>query len=230
MRVETLLVTERDIMFAIAGQLYSQAPNHQPREADKILMSIRDKFRDIAFADNDWYTARLTKEELRKFIEDGLKSIPEFNNLNLSQNEVDDGIGIDDERPKYMFTSRYSKIPWKSDYIDLDAFTRNVYGVMIHFIDAEKDCFMCGFDRTKRCETCYNNEKYTNKCGSKRELPGGSKATFACKYDCYRHYMICCEECSKRETCEHKCDGDSKTCGNDMGHYPSKPSSGVNAK
>lgn len=122
-----ILLSERDLIYVIAGQLYEQAPNRQPRNAEKVIFDVRDKFRSEAEKIDDFYFMRIEQTEVYKYIDDMLKGIKEFVDLNLSQNEYEQGIDVeDDNRPKFMFTSMYSTIDWKDDFIDLDAFVNNV--------------------------------------------------------------------------------------------------------
>lgn len=41
MRAETICISEVNLMFVIAGQLYDQAPNRQPRNADELCGKLR---------------------------------------------------------------------------------------------------------------------------------------------------------------------------------------------
>lgn len=127
MRQNTILVTERNLLFAIGGQLFDQAPNRQPRKVEIIMQKVRDAFRadDKCHNDNEFYSMRLPEKGVYQFIKDTLFAIPEFQELNLSQIEYENGVSVDDEnRGKYSFVTRYDKYDsdsWKSDFIDLDA-------------------------------------------------------------------------------------------------------------
>ena len=48
-RDEKISISERQLMYAIGGQLFDQAPNRQPRKAEIIMAKVRDKFREEAY-------------------------------------------------------------------------------------------------------------------------------------------------------------------------------------
>ncbi|AJG98844.1 hypothetical protein LF65_02258 [Clostridium beijerinckii] len=217
MRKETITISERNLMFCVGGQLFSQAPNRQPRKAEIIMQKIKENFRKEAYNDNEYYTIMVSEEDrgVYKYIDKLLKNIPEFVELNLSQIEFDKNISVDDEnRPKFSFSTRYDKYDaesWKSDFIDLDAFIGNVVRNIYTMIESGIDCFCCIHGNSDKCTECIVNPKYkiNYECG--REPKG--EYTFACKFDCYKHRYICCEECSDKNSCVKKCDCNSKECG-----------------
>ena len=162
MRQKTILVSERNLLFVIAGQLFDQAPNRQPRKAEIIMQKVRDAFRSDKRCnnDNEWYSIRLPEKEVYQFVKNLLFSIPEFQELNLSQIEYENGVSVDDEsRAKYSFVTRYDKYDsesWKSDFVDLDACVRNVERMFWIVSDIEQDRFGCvnqpiNKDRTLAC-------------------------------------------------------------------------------
>lgn len=219
MRKETIFISERSLMFCIAGQLYDQAPARLPRKADIIMQKVREKIRIDFFNDNEYYSLRIGRDELYKYVEKLLKDIPEFNELNLTLIEFEKGIAVDDEsRPKYAFTTRYdvhNDESWKNDFIDLDAFIGNVVGMLHHMNEAHQDCFCCVRDHHRNndiCKSCTVNPDLKYHFEGDRTPKGDHK--FACKHDCFRSYYICCEECKDKDTCERRCEGNSETCGN----------------
>lgn len=228
MREATILVSERNLLFVVAGQLFDQAPNRQPRKAEIIMKKVRDAFRADKRCnnDNEWYSIRLPEKEVYQFIKDMMFSIPEFQELNLSQIEYENGVSVDDEnRAKYSFVTRYDKYDsesWKSDFVDLDAFVRNVECVFWVIYDNEQICFGCvnqpintdsalACGDSEKCKSCSVNPNHTNNYESRR-FPKG-RYTFACKYDCYKSRCICCEECDDKDSCMYKCDSKSNECG-----------------
>lgn len=232
MRKETITIYERDLMFVIGGQLFDQAPNRQPRKAEEIMRCVQSNFRNDVRCVNDkeFYTIRIEKDKVYEFMESILMSIPAFHELNLSQIEYEKGTKVDDEsRAKFSFVTRYDKYDsesWKSDFVDLDAFIHNVTRKFWIFQDADEDCFLCihqpkdsestlGCGDSEECKNC-KVRALKNNYECLREPKGEHK--FACKYDCYKNYYICCEECKEREKCEHKCDGKSDSCGNAINH------------
>ena len=227
MRKDTIRISERNLMFVVAGQLFDQAPNRQPRKAEIIMQKLRDAFRSEAYNDNEYYTVIIEPDNLYGWMKDKLFSIPEFQELNLTQEEYEKGISADDEsRPKYCFTTRYDVYDsesWKSDFIDLDAFVQNVHRMLLVLIDTEEDCFGCirqnkdcvstlDCGKSDFCKGCSVNPNLENHYEGCRQPRG--KFTFACKYNCFKHRYICCEECDEKESCMNKCDGDSEDCGN----------------
>lgn len=218
MRKKTISLSERRLIFVIGGQLFDQAPNRQPRKADIIMNKVRDGFRKDAHNDNEYYSLLILEDGLKTYIHDLLFTIPEFKELNLSHIEFEMGVSVDDEnRPKFSFSSAYDKISadsWKSDFIDLDAFTRNVINNLFMIMEDWTDCFCCVNNNSEgldKCVTCRVNPGFTINYECGREPKG--KYTFACKYDCYKNLYICCEECDEKEYCTKKCDSNSESCG-----------------
>lgn len=233
MRTETIFINEGNIMFVIAGQLFDQAPNRQPRKAEIIMQKVRDKFRsdEHCINDNEFHSIRIEEEKLYDFLKELLFSIPEFEELNLSQVEYEKGVLVNDEsRTKFSLTSRYDKYDsesWKTDFIDLDAFVRNVERVFWMIYGSEQDCFLCvnqpadvkstlDCGDSEKCKICSVNPHLKNNYEGNRQPRG--KYTFACKYDCYKHKYICCEECDEKDSCQHICDSKSEECGLSINH------------
>lgn len=228
MRTETVCVSERILMFVIAGQLYDQAPNRQPRNADEIMRKVKENFRNnpLCVNDNEYFTIRVENDKVYKFFEDILFSIPEFRDLNLTQIEYENGVQVDDEnRGKYHFISRYDVYDsesWKSDFIDLDAFIQNVTRMFWIIHNSEYDCFLCinqpkdksvlACGESDKCTNCLVNPNLKNNYECRRQPKGDY--TFAYKFDCYKSRYICCEECDDKETCEQKCNGNPDDCVN----------------
>lgn len=229
MRKETIRVNERDLMFVIAGQMFEQAPNRQPRKSEIIMQKLRDSFRAEAHNENEFYSIAIEPNDLYAWLKDILFSIPEFQELNLTQEEYEQGISVDDEeRPKFTFTTRYDVYDydsWRKDFIDLDAFVQNVHRRLLLVIWSDQDCFCCIHqDRNSEstlncgnsdvCKVCLVNPNLKNHYEGRREPRG--RYTIACKYDCFKGLYICCEECDDKDSCCHRCDGESKSCGNSL--------------
>lgn len=228
MRKESICISERNLMYAVAGQLYDQAPNRQPRKADEIMRGVQSNFRNDSRCcnDNEWYFINMEKDKIYEFIKSILTSIPEFRELNLTQNEFEAGVSVDDEnRPDLKLTTSYDKNSadsWRDDFIDLDAFVQNVNRHLFDVMDIESDCFLCihqdkdskstlACGSGEKCKSCRVNPNLTNnfECGRR---PKG-EYTFACKYDCPKSLYICCEECGDKETCDSVCGSHSEDCG-----------------
>lgn len=227
MRKPTITINERDLMFVVAGQLYDQAPNREPRQSSLIMYKVREAFRKVAANDNEWYTISIEDKDVYNWIKELLFSIEEFRQLNLTQDEYDAGLRDPDseERAKYKIVTAYDKKDknsWRSDFIDLDAFVRNVCNKLYFIQSFDQDCFLCIHQPknsstlspgdSEICNKCSINPNLTMNYKSSRKPRG--KYTFACKYDCIYGKYICCEECDKREKCKYKCDSNSETCGN----------------
>lgn len=217
MREESFFLSETQLMKSIGGWLYAQAPKHSPRKVEVIMQKVQETFREQAFNDNEYYSIRIPVKDdgLKKYLHNLLFSIDEFKELNLSQNEYDNGVDVeDDSRPKFHFTSShdvYNSESWKEDIVDLDAFVQNVTRDIKIAQDIEEDCFGCVHENTEVCNKCMVNEKLTNLYEAERKPKG--RFTMACKYDCFRSFYICCKECSQKDKCPNKCDASPETCG-----------------
>jgi hypothetical protein len=130
--LKKIIISESDFIYCIAGQLYSQAPNNNPRNANIILKKVKDLFRKNANNQNEFYFVEIefNFKSILNFVSNILMEINEFKELNLSQIEIENNISLDDpNRESFSFVSRYDKYDsesWKYDFIDLDAFIRNV--------------------------------------------------------------------------------------------------------
>lgn len=217
MRTELIRLYERDLLKAVGGQLFAQSPNGYPRKSETIMKKVRDNFRKEAINDNFHFRMNIPTDELYVYIDRLLKSIPEFEELNLSHNEYYNGVKVHDEdRPSFGFVSSYdveTEESWKDDFVDLDAFVRNVCSNINMIMNYETDCFCCihnGKEDSEACKTCVYNINYTNNYESDRTPKG--KYTFACKYDCPNGYYIGCNECDKKEDCKFRCKESCRGC------------------
>lgn len=210
---KTILITETDLIYCVAGQLFEQAPNREPRNVEKIMLEVRNKFRESTYNDNEWYSMYIEEDKLYKFVENLLLSIPEFVDLNLSYLEYSNGVKVDDEsRPKFSFCSIYDVYnadSWKKDFIDLDAFVQNVHRAL-KIRSRSEDCFLCKYQEANDpiCDAC--SVKKVNYFVYGIEFKG--KYTLACQNTCYYGRYICCDECDLESTCEKRCDIKSENC------------------
>ena len=206
-------------MKALAGQLYAQAPNRMPRNIEIIMKKAQEQFRLDACNHNEYYNLRLDTDKAYDYFKKLLESIPEFRDLNLSQIEYDNHISVDDEnRAKYSFSSAYDKNDsesWKNDFIDLDAFYRNFYNLILYLNKEDDDCFLCSHQgkNDDKCSTCIRNPEICNDNFDYPRTPKG-EYTFACRYDCFIDRYICCEECNDKNVCSNKCSSSSDKCNN----------------
>jgi len=101
-----------------------------PRKAEAIVEKLTSLYMEEfeAVSDNFWLKEFRSYNELVDWCREKLLAIDEIRELNLSQEEFERGVGVDDEeRGKFVFTDRYSPpCKKKDDFMDLDAFYRNV--------------------------------------------------------------------------------------------------------
>jgi len=81
-----------------------------------------------AVSDNFWLKEFHSYNELVDWCREKLLAIDEIRELNLTQEEFERGVGVDDEeRGEFVFTDRYNPpCKKKDDFMDLAAFYRNV--------------------------------------------------------------------------------------------------------
>lgn len=237
MRQESIRISERTFVEALAASIYGHAPNKQPRKVETIMIKARDAFRnhEMCYNDNEYRTISLPLEEMRKQFYEMLRGIEELCELNLTQIEFEQGIKWDDpNRSGYKIVTRFDvhdSESWKTDFIDLDALIPNAICMMEWMTNSDCDhdcsfcankpegcgpCGVCSDLEENLCDKCTNNPSHSNNYKSRR-FPRG-EYTFACKFDCPECKYICCEECPKKDGCKHRCDGESKTCGNAINH------------
>lgn len=231
MREKYLIISERTFAYCLAGQLYAQAPNHQPRKTEVIMKKAIELFRNYelhSIVFGDAHQIAVIEKDLYAFCDKLLKSIPEFTELNLTQIEYDNGLRDpeDPNRPKYAFTSRYDikdENSWKGDFVDLYAFVNNFCRSLNKESTTEKDCFLCIHQPedsestlapgdSDTCKNCSINPKLTMNYECERFAKGNY--TIVCNYDCYNSKYICCSECKNKDTCKHKCDSTPDKCNN----------------
>lgn len=130
MQEKKICLSERDLLGAVGFWAYSQCPNRMPRKIETVMEKLKEKIRGQFVNWNEFYYIEIESSKIHEYIHELLFSIPEWQEWNLSLIEYEKGIKVDDEnRSKYSFTSAYDKETaesWKSDFVDLDAFTRNV--------------------------------------------------------------------------------------------------------
>lgn len=217
-RKDTYFIAESEFIKSVAGVLYQQAPDRNPRKARLIMKKVKTSFREKAYHDKTFnvYSIQIEGSKLYEFVDTLLRAIPEVVELNLSYEEYVRGVKVDDKnRPKYKFTSAYDiedEDSWKTDFVDLDAFSRNVYNELLKEIIDNMDCSCCANRGTVTCGICRKNPDLSCHYKSNRTIRG--KYTMACAYDCDKGCYICCEECDMRENCKLRCEGNPDTCGN----------------
>ena len=130
--IDKLLITESQLLAAVAYCGVNQDPYNLPRKLDTVLLKLKEKIRkEFPKIANDFYIKAFKVDEFKIWLDITLKSIPEFEEWNLSKDEYEKGITINDpNRGKYEFVSAFSTIQKDKDFIDLDACIRNI-GLMI---------------------------------------------------------------------------------------------------
>lgn len=136
---EYIMVGAREFKGAFAYYAYTQCPRRKPRNIDvvmdKLESIIESEFTKVPNS-TYCYMEFQNHNELYEWLDKKLKSIPEFVDWNLSENELAEGISVDDEnRPPFRFTSAYDVEDddyIKNDFVDLDAFISNVMFMIIN--------------------------------------------------------------------------------------------------
>lgn len=202
------------IVEAVAGTLYRMAPRNRPRDMDKIMSYVVEQLESVCVdVATDRYL-HMSAEVFNEWLTSMLKSCSEFCNLNLSQNECDKGISVDDEsRAEFAFTSMYdveTEDSWRYDFIDLDAAIRNIHDCIMAAHE-ETDCFLCDHKETEMCHYCIlhykNSKEYKNLYEYANKPHDTSKYGGWCAASCPKGVAICCQDCTEFDTCnlEDKC-------------------------
>lgn len=207
------------IVEAVAGTLYRMAPRNRPRDMDKIMSHVIENAEQAYINIVNNRHLFMTYTEFSEWLTNTLKRCPEFCDLNLSQNEYDKHISVDDEsRPKCAFTSAYdveTEDSWKDNFIDLDAAIRNIYSCIIAAHE-EDDCFLCDHkddnETCLHCRTNYNAYKNYYECANKPH--DTSKYAGWCDTSCPEGIAVCCRDCSKKDKCnlDDKCKDSNARC------------------
>lgn len=212
MRIAKRIFYIYHIVEAVAGTLYRMAPRNRPRDMDKIMSYVVEQLESVCVnVATDRYL-HMSAEVFNEWLTSMLKSCSEFCNLNLSQNECDKGISVDDEsRAEFAFTSMYdveTADSWKDDFIDLDAAIHNIYNCIITAHE-ESDCFLCDHSDDKDvCKCCkLNYANYTNYYEHANKPHDTSKYGGWCKVSCPKGVAVCCKDCTEFDKCslEDKC-------------------------
>lgn len=129
-----ICVSLDEFMRISVGWIYFLAPNHKPRFIDEISDGIITNFKtNCKSIGNVFFYHEIELKDLYKFIENILMPIDEFIELNLSQNEYEKGVKVDDEdRTKVQFISAFSTTPEKDAFVDLDACIQDIFSSYEH--------------------------------------------------------------------------------------------------
>ena len=135
-------ISNKDIIGAVAGNIYRMHPYHMPEGIDKImghLNKVIDESPDCGGRVDD--TFKLFEFEdfkaFKKWLKDILEQVPEYHELNVSRKLKERGVKSGDpENSGFVFTSRYDASGLATrytDFIDLDAWGRGISGCL--FVD-----------------------------------------------------------------------------------------------
>lgn len=139
-----MLFTINEMLAGLAHWAVRQDPYMCPPELNEVLLAWDDQIRPdfVKFIPKDeprLQMGEFTFDELKELIS-RLHRIPEFKDWNLSRNERERGIKVDDpSRAPFAFTSRYGGGPTPdNDFIDLDALTQNLVRFLWHQAESER--------------------------------------------------------------------------------------------
>jgi hypothetical protein len=164
-------ISNREIINAVAGNIYSMHPYHLPEGIDKImghLVKIMDETPDSCGVINN--TFKLFKfqdfTEFRNWLKNILEQVSEYKQLNVSKALKEKGVKYDDpENEGFRFTSRYTQETLDdryTDFIDLDALIGNICIHIDRLQQMGDDCFLCkyakeyGSTKPSECDKCLN--------------------------------------------------------------------------
>lgn len=124
---EKIWVTDVDFKAIFAGVLYYMVPK-QPRKFD-IIMTKLIEIIDRTFTEcvGSVNMISVAYKDVHNWIETVVKSIPEILELNLTTNEFNAGVTLENrEGADIVFTSAFSVTPEGEDFVDIDALIQNV--------------------------------------------------------------------------------------------------------
>lgn len=127
------LVSIKQLVSEVAKCGVSQSPDVIPDDLEYVLRNFHTRLtNNIAFVtaakdEHNLGFLEIDRPALFDLLDATLKSIPEFEEWNLSHVEKERGVGVHDEdRKGWVSVSRYWDIEDKHNFIDLDALIQNV--------------------------------------------------------------------------------------------------------
>lgn len=209
----------KDVISIIHKVLLSMSPyiNEQRlNDLDEIILQVihqfntceEIKFPKMRFDKNPYLY--MDEEEFKRWVDETLKSIPEFRNLNLTYNESQEGIDVNDpNRPMIVISTIYdvdTEDGWKDDFIDLDAAIQNICYEISQIYKWNDDCFCCKYNCTNSeiCNTCINNPNFQNNYTTENR-PYGSEIERWCSKGCVEGMAVCCYDCNYKDKCQERC-------------------------
>lgn len=173
--MEPFRITNKALIEAFTGVIYSMHPYHKPENFDKIMDALLKhldikaetyKGKKLTFIMLEYESINDFEKKLKEF----LFGIKEFRQLNISKKLKDAGVeDIDDKRNSGIkFSTRYdvdTEDERYTDFIDLDACIQNIVRSVDRITQFDEDCFLCKYAKEygsmepgdPRCDTCICN-------------------------------------------------------------------------
>ena len=173
--MEKFIITNRQLIQAVAGTIYSMHPYNKPENFDKIMDALLELLDSKAEVHNGKKCTFIILEyesikEFEKKLKEFLFSIKEFRQLNISKKLKDEGVeDIGDKRNSGIRLLTRHDIDTEderyTDFIDLDACIQNIVCSVDRIIQFDEDCFLCKYAKEygsmepgdPRCDTCICN-------------------------------------------------------------------------
>jgi hypothetical protein len=133
--MEKIIISEKSLLGTIAYWGCNQSPSGIPKNLigvlNKVINILQDQWTTI-LGEGDFKCLDLASEEVEGWVHNLLFSIPEFEDWNLSENEVIANVRVSDpSRDRHLLVGRYIETPRADDFIDLDACVRNISRMLI---------------------------------------------------------------------------------------------------
>ena len=173
--MEPFRITNKALIEAFTGVIYSMHPYHKPENFDKIMDALLKRLdtkaeihngKKLTFVELEYESINEFKNKFKEF----LFGIKEFRQLNISKRLKDAGVeDIDDKRNSgIVFSTRYdidTEDERYTDFVDLDACVQNIVRSIDRIIQFDEDCFLCKYAKEygsmepgdPRCDTCICN-------------------------------------------------------------------------
>lgn len=178
--IEKMSISNKEIINGIAGIIYYMDPYHMPENMDRIMGGVNqfydEKEDSVSHKKNKTFKIFIYNgyQELYKEIETLLKSIKEFNDLNISRKKKEQGVKDKNDKRNIKFAvySIYdsdTKDRRYTDFIDLDACIQNIVNQIVNQYHFSEDCMLCKFAKEygssnpsdcEECRTCCLNPNY----------------------------------------------------------------------
>lgn len=169
-------ISNKEIIGAVAGNIYRMHPYHMPEGIDKIMSHLNkviDETPDCSgIVDNTFKLFEFDNfKEFKTWLKAILEQVPEYHELNVSRKLKEQGIKADNpENSGFVFTSRYDASGLATrytDFIDLSALIGNICMEIDRLQQMNDDCFLCKYAKKygsmepgdERCSNCICNPK-----------------------------------------------------------------------